>query len=92
MSTLHIVSKSPQSSKALARCLQSLNSNDGILLIEDGVYAASQPAHVLLTKNRYALQDDLTARGITADSAIQPIDYATFVKLCAQYEKTVSWF
>ena len=39
---LHIVNKSPSQSRTLERCLRLAQPGSALLLIEDGVYAATQ--------------------------------------------------
>ena len=41
MSTLNIVNKSPFDRNSLASCVRTMSDGDAILLIEDGVYAAT---------------------------------------------------
>ena len=91
--TLHIVNKSPFSHRGLQRCLDLAQKEDGIILIEDGVYGCQQ----LQTDPRagdlkcYALQEDCQARNADTGS-IDQVDYDGFVALCSTYQKTVSWF
>lgn len=94
--TLHIVSKSPHGSQALARCLAALGEHDGILLIEDGVYGLT----ALMESGKQApvsvLKPDMQARGLLSENLdgdkVELIDYQQFVSLCADYQKSVSWF
>ena len=101
MSVLHIVNKSPYERNALDTCLRLAQTGSAILLIEDGIYAARKNAsaaeklQAALEKHKiYALEPDLKARGIDADSTIEGIslvDYDGFVKLATEYEKLQSW-
>jgi tRNA 2-thiouridine synthesizing protein B len=101
MSVLHIVNKSPYDRNSLETCLRLALPGSAILLIEDGVYAARKPssaADKLLqaAENHplYALQADLQARGLAAESlvdGVQLVDYDGFVKLTTEYDKTQSW-
>ena len=102
--TLHTVNKSPFTSSLFQECLDVIGSQHSVLLIEDGVYGAlsSNPladrviecAHS--TSNRfYALQDDLTARGLGVDTLlaeVTPISYQEFVQLTIQHHRIQSWF
>ena len=102
MAILHIVNKSPFGSNALTSCLRLIKRDSGILLIEDGVYAAQrhQPDSNLLaeamTENAlYALEPDLRARGLDHSRIMDEItlvDYAGFVDLVSEYDNTMSWF
>jgi tRNA 2-thiouridine synthesizing protein B len=101
MATLHTVNRSPHAAPALASCLRVALPGHGILLIEDGVYAAvaasddapalrAAPPAIAL----YALGADLAARGIAASTlldAVQVVDYEGFVDLACRYDKVLSW-
>ena len=96
---LHIVNKSPFSSQALDSCVQVSTGGD-LLLIEDGVYAASSGTvadnfmrDILKRFRVFALGPDLEARGL-ADrliDGITPVDYAGFVDLVARNKTCQSW-
>ena len=101
MSILHLVNKSPYDRNSLDSCLRLALPGSAVLLIEDGVYAARKPSsaadklqQALEKHPLYALQADLEARGIAAESlidGIQLVDYDGFVKLTTEYDKTQSW-
>ena len=95
---LHIINKSPYDRPSLT---SALNTGEGaVLLIEDGVYAATKGGKVeAQIKNAmgkfkfYALTQDLEARGM-ADrvmDGITAVDYAGFVDLVAEYKTNQSW-
>ncbi|ALB23455.1 tRNA 2-thiouridine synthesizing protein B [Piscirickettsia salmonis] len=97
MTTLHLIQSSPYQSSALSRCLTQLENQDGILLLENGVYGACN-AYSLSTQIHplsspcFALRADLTARGITdTDPMITMIDYQAFVDLIAQFDNSLTW-
>lgn len=102
MSTLHTVNKSPFSHTTLASCLDLCQPGDALLLIENGVYAAlasSPQAEQLRQAHKdgvhlYALESDLSARGLTGPKleAIELIDYAGFVLLSVEQQRTQSWY
>lgn len=96
---LHIVNQSPFASSCLADCLRICSAPAGILLIEDGVYAAlagSQWLRLMLEKTPriYVLDADVDARGLAGKIAADAtsIDYAGFVELCCEYSSTHSWY
>ena len=101
MSVLHIVNKSPYDRNSLETCLRLALPGSAILLIEDGVYAARKPSsaadkllQALGNHPLYALQADLQARGLAAESlvdGVQLVDYDGFVKLTTEYDRTQSW-
>jgi tRNA 2-thiouridine synthesizing protein B len=95
---LHIINKSPYDRPALD---SALNTGEGaILLIEDGVYAATRggaaEAKIKAAMGKfkfYALGADLDARGI-ADrvmDGVTTVDYAGFVDLVAEHKTSQSW-
>ncbi len=94
---LHTVNKSPATSSTLKECLFSVSSGDQILLIEDGVYAATQAFSELLRDDLsyFVLQNDMAARGLN-NSLIseqwQSVDYEGFVELTEKADSVCSWF
>jgi tRNA 2-thiouridine synthesizing protein B len=96
---LNIVNKSPLDRNTLQSCLDA-NTGGAILLIEDGVYAATK-GNAFEAKLKaamgnykiYALAPDLEARGV-ADrvvDGITTVDYAGFVGLVAEHKTNQSW-
>ena len=85
MATLHTVNRV----SALASCLETASDEDTILLIEDGVYAATQKQPRALL----AIDIDVQARGIaskiTAETTV--VSYADFVELTVQHNPIVTW-
>lgn len=100
MAILHTVNKSPFDMNSLERCLASAKDGSGILLIEDGVYAAlkgsttaSMVEDAIKKHKVYALAPDLAARGL-ADrviDGIELVDYAGFVDLAAEHSIVQNW-
>lgn len=96
---LHTVNKSPYNSNSLKTCMGYLQSEDALLLIEDGVYAAMKggESEALIGDaggKVYALEPDLKARGIASDKLIDGIEvvgFDGFVKLAADNDKVQSW-
>ncbi len=101
MSTLHTVNKSPFETNALNSCLEHASKGDSILLIEDGIYGALKGTSVAdLVADKLgdltiiALLPDLAARGIKESRLIDNIkttDYAGFVELAANNERSQAW-
>lgn len=93
--TLHIVTNSPFSSPALTQCLARMAENDGLVLIQDGVYILAEqqlPVQINTTDKVYVLSEDMQARGLKCThSNISVIDYAEFVALTLAYQRTLSW-
>jgi tRNA 2-thiouridine synthesizing protein B len=96
---LHIINKSPLDRNSLDTVLATA-AEGAILLIEDGVYAATK-GNAFEGKLKgamgkfkvYALQGDLEARGIAdrVTDGITAVDYAGFVDLVAEYKTNQSW-
>ena len=101
MDLLNIVNKSPFERSSLKSCLRLSRPGAAVLLIEDGVYAAlenttqSKMIKSSLTKLKfYALNADLSMRGITDNNLIEGVkvvDYSGFVDLVEEYDSVHSW-
>jgi tRNA 2-thiouridine synthesizing protein B len=97
---LHIVNKSPYERNALEACLRLARPGSALLLIEDGVYAATR-GNVAKASLRdamarlkvYALRPDLEARGVAARviDGIELVDYGGFVDLACGQPNCQSW-
>lgn len=68
-------------------------SEDSILFLENGIYAARQfdRAKIDSSINLYVLEADLLARGFDKIEGIVTVDYEGFVRLCTQHMKVISW-
>lgn len=96
-----MVNKSPSHS-ALQDCLQLIGDDDGLLLLEDGVYAAMSQAAVAAQLARisgrgvrlYAIGEDLAMRGLSqaVSAFVEAIDYDGFVSLTTHYKAIQSWY
>ncbi|WXL27618.1 sulfurtransferase complex subunit TusB [Ectopseudomonas mendocina] len=95
MATLHVLSHSPYADRSLESCLRVLGKQDGLLLSGDAVYAlqGSEASNRLtqVSAALYALDEDVTARNISAAHNAQLVDYTAFVELCCQYDKVNAW-
>ena len=96
---LHIVNKSPTDGNALDGALR-LSGSGALLLIEDGVYAATRgnpaEARVRSAMERvkvYVLAPDLEARGMAdrVTEGVIAVDYGGFVDLVAEHPNCQSW-
>jgi tRNA 2-thiouridine synthesizing protein B len=102
MSTLHTINKSSFTHSTLLSCLQICGEEDGILLLEDGVFGAmnSSPCIEKLAEfmqkgaKVYALIGDVQARGL--DKKLHPsihvTDYNGFVELSVEHRCVQSWY
>ena len=98
---LHILRHSPQTDNRFASCLRVLASRQGLLLMEEAVYAllphSPSVTRLELLPNSvrlYALESDIQARGLALDdlpARVQVVDYDAMVSLCAEHSKVVSW-
>ncbi len=91
----HTVNKSSTHSPAFDQCLQIVQPNDNLILIEDGVYnAITHRADLLALTNCYLLADDVKARGLQniIDSRFALISYQQFVELVISKPLSQSWF
>jgi tRNA 2-thiouridine synthesizing protein B len=101
MAMLHTVNKSPFERRTLDTALRHAVKGAGILLIEDGVYAAFEDSVVAdkvkaaMGDNKlYVLGPDVAARGMSEKSVIdgiEVVDYEGFVDLVTEYDKVQSW-
>lgn len=90
---LHTVNKSPFQNSSLENCLRMAQKGDVILLLEDGVYAASAgTARSSLIEKAvkqctvYAIDADLKARGLAnIIKDVRIASYADFVDLVEQH-------
>lgn len=97
--TLHIINKSPYQHQSLQDCLDVCTKGDDILLIEDGVYAATANTdHCARLEacglDVYALTPDIEARGLTErlNHPVRPISDAEFVELTVKHSAILSWY
>lgn len=97
---LHIVNKSPLERSTLDSCLATAQPGAAVLLIEDGVYAATRGnaaeaklCAALANLEIYVLAPDLEARGMAQalTAGVKLVDYAGFVELVAQHKNCQSW-
>ncbi len=98
---LHTVNKSPFERNTLESCLRLARKGSGVLLIEDGVYAAlkgSAVSDVVAKRTEdfkfFVLAPDIEARGIgemPLIDGVEAIDYGGFVDLVAEYDAVHSW-
>lgn len=98
---LHILRHAPQDDTHFASSLRVMGPHQGLLLIEDAVYAllprtSSANAMQLLpgSVGLYALESDVQARGLPIDDLprrVMLIDYPQMVELCISHDKVLSW-
>lgn len=94
---LHLLNRSPASSRVPQDVLRAMGETDRLLLIESGVYGAVAPQADLfanLAGRCFALHEDLESRGLAGHGAawITVVDMAGFVALTEETQRTVSWY
>ncbi len=103
MATLHLVSVAPTAGSAFADCLAVATPGDMVLLLQDGVYAATAHAAASTTLLGdaaargvlpYALLADVDARGLASrlHPGVRLVDDNGFVELTERHPRTISWF
>lgn len=97
---LHTVNKSPFEHNTLESCLKFARKGSALLLIEDGVYAATRDTAVsqklqeaMKIVSVYALRPDIEARGMQdrVMDGVRLVDYAGFVDLVVEHNAVQSW-
>ncbi|GEM_PF-6816037 len=91
--TLYIVNTPPNTPNRLQACLDLLQADDHLLLIENGVYWASEGLSKSLKDLPCpvnVLEGDCLTRGVISTLPICGDD--KFVDFTAEYPRSVSWF
>lgn len=94
---LHILTKAPGSSAAI-QMQQAIADQDTVMLIEEAVTAALDPAWEAWQQCHsriYLLSEDLVARGlanIATDNHLPTLEIDSFVSLTEQYAKSITWY
>lgn len=95
MNTLHTLNKAPSFTALFEQLMQTTQTGDAIILIENGCYYCLDSIinRRIQDIQVYALKDDLNARGIPYENSdANVIDYPEFVALCAQFDKVINWY
>ena len=96
---LHVVNKPPLERTTLASCLRVARPGSGLLLIEDGIFAAVKGTAAADSLKQtdgvtvYALWPDVEARGMQDRllDGVKMVDYGGFVDLVAEHATVQSW-
>jgi tRNA 2-thiouridine synthesizing protein B len=97
---LHTLNKPPSNRILSQQLSDTIDSQDTVLLIEDGAYQLSSPdfrtteGHwSMIANNIYALRQDIDARGMSDRcEAVKLVDYQQFVALSAEHQTVISWY
>ena len=74
--------------------MRFIEPGDAIVLLEDGVYAASEGVESGMANAGvavYAVAADVSARGIDVIDSVSIIDYDGFVRLCTEHDVVKNW-
>jgi len=97
---LHIVNKSHSQTNSLQSCLRLAQAGAALLLIEDGIYAATTGGaatsgirDAIKQLKVHVLQPDVEARGMAGKlvDGVTAVDYAGFVDLVAEHSNNQTW-
>jgi tRNA 2-thiouridine synthesizing protein B len=93
---LHLIKHSPFDSNAMEQCINLLGADDGVLLLENGVYGliwqTNRMQKLSQSHQLYVLKTDATTRGIsTIPEYFTTINYDGFVDLTLQFNSSISW-
>ena len=100
MSLLHTINKSPFERNSFDSCVAHVKKGSCILLVEDGVYAATQGTAsakklegIMKDVKVFALQPDVNARGMQSKmlDGVNLVDYGGFVDLVTQHNAVQAW-
>lgn len=100
MSLLHTINKSPFERNAFDSCVTHVKKGTSILLIEDGVYAATKGTAaakklegIMKDVKVYALQPDVNTRGMQGKvlDGVNLVDYGGFVDLVTRHNAVQAW-
>ncbi|NAW66232.1 sulfurtransferase complex subunit TusB [Photobacterium halotolerans] len=94
---LHMIFSSPFQNRALQQCVAQLLPGDEIVLLQDGVVAATAPGQLDSALKQaaavYVLETDILARGlagrVTAD--VEVIDHDMLVALTVRHPNCMKW-
>jgi len=95
MSTLHLVRQSAFATNDFAQCLNVVNQNDAIVLMDDGCYNVN---HTLINNLLKQVGDNINlvashakARAIEANKMIKLIEMTDVVTLTFIHSKVITW-
>ncbi|WP_458525672.1 sulfurtransferase complex subunit TusB [Onishia taeanensis] len=94
---LHLLNRSPATSRVVDDALAAMGPEDRLLLIEDGVIGslpAQAGGYASIAGRLFALREDLSARGLLerCGDHVNIVDVEGFVTLTEEADKTVSWY
>ena len=87
MSLLHVVN----GPRGLDSCLAGVADGDAVLLLGDGVYAASDARLSDIDVPVVAIDEDVDARGVALGPSVDSVGYDGFVALVVAHDASVTW-
>lgn len=102
MAILHLVRTSAFNDQQLALCIEALNKNDGLILLDDGIYNLKHPSLVSaqqLCNKLFFIDEHAKARGFDMNiesntkniTPISPISMAKLVELIFDFKASITW-
>jgi tRNA 2-thiouridine synthesizing protein B len=94
MATLHLLRRSGFSDNNLLQCVQTLTSDDAVILLDDGCYNIQHPLLndlILSHQKLFIINEHLTARGLTNIEAIKAISMNNLIHLTFSYNTVMTW-
>jgi len=91
MSILHLVRKSAFETSDFELCVNTLNSSDRLVLLDDGCYSLHHPLINSVKNSINVLQSHAQARAITLTTNAQYITMDDLIELTFKHNSMVTW-
>jgi len=92
MAILHLIRTAPSNLDNIILCLNLLNADDAIVLIDDGCYCLNYNELQKIDNNQlYIIEDHAAARAISVNDSHNRITFSQLIKLISTYNKTITW-
>jgi len=92
MTTLHLVRQSAFTTNDFYQCIQVVEKNDTVVLIDDGCYNANHPLLLEIKQNNivlFIIENHAKARGICSN--LNKIDMTLLVELTFKNDTVITW-
>ena len=87
MSVVHLLSNVD----ALDSCLQTIEQDDALVLLSDGVFVISDKKLKKLAISISAIHEDAISRGVELMPHVKSVSYEDLVELVGTHHSSVSW-
>lgn len=92
MATLHLLRSSPFEQNQFQTVLNLIQENDGLVLMDDGVYALKHPLMAQAkTGIIYVIESHAVARNIVTPSHIKRVNSNGVIELTLNHQQSVTW-